>query len=85
MISRELIGAVLALKDRVDGIVLLTAFPCGPDSMMNEMLMRRVKDKPMVQLTLDIQDGTAGMETRLESFYDILRYKKEGGYGSNRS
>ena len=85
MISRELIGAVLSLKDSVDGIVLLTAFPCGPDSMMNEMLMRRVKDKPIVQLTLDVQDGTAGLETRLESFFDILHYKKEGGYGSNRS
>ena len=82
MISRELIGAILTLKDNVDGIVLLTAFPCGPDSMVNEMIIRRIKDKPILQLTLDAQTGTAGLETRLESFVDILHYKKEGGYGS---
>lgn len=84
MISRELVGAILTLKDKVDGIVLLTAFPCGPDSMINEMIIRRIKDKPILQLTLDAQSGTAGLETRLESFVDILHYKKEGGYG-NRS
>lgn len=82
MISRELIGAILTLKDKVDGIVLLTAFPCGPDSMINEMIIRRIKDKPILQLTMDAQTGTAGLETRLESFVDILHYKKEGGYGS---
>ncbi|MDO5548662.1 MAG: acyl-CoA dehydratase activase-related protein [Eubacteriales bacterium] len=84
MISRELVGAILSMKDKVDGIVLLTAFPCGPDSMINEMIIRRIKDKPILQLTLDAQSGTAGLETRLESFVDILHYKKEGGYG-NRS
>jgi predicted nucleotide-binding protein (sugar kinase/HSP70/actin superfamily) len=84
MISRELVGAILSLKDKVDGIVLLTAFPCGPDSMINEIIIRRIKDKPILQLTLDAQSGTAGLETRLESFVDILHYKKEGGYG-NRS
>lgn len=75
--NRHLVGAVELLKDRVDGIILLTTFPCGTDSMVNELIVRRYKDKPVVTLTVDAQDGTAGMETRLESFVDILQLKRE--------
>ncbi len=70
--SRELMGAVALLRDHVDGIILLSAFPCGPDSMVNEIIIRRVKDKPILNLTLDGQEGTAGLETRIESFLDII-------------
>lgn len=31
-------------------------------------------------LTVDAQGGTAGVETRVESFVDILSYQKKGGY-----
>ena len=64
-------------KDQIDGIVLVSSFPCGPDSLVNEMLIRRFKEKPMISLVLDGQEGTAGMETRLESFIDIIRLRKE--------
>jgi len=74
--SRELIGAVALLKDKVDGIILLSAFPCGPDSMVNEIIIRRVKDKPILSLTLDGQEGTAGLETRIESFLDIIEDRR---------
>ncbi len=79
MMSRELLGAVTYYHDRVDGIILMTAFPCGPDSMINEMILRRVKDRPILNLLLDSQDASAGVETRLESFIDIIRFRKEGG------
>ncbi len=77
MVNRELVGAIDLYHDMVDGIILITAFPCGPDSMMNEMIIRRVKDKPILNLLLDSQDGNAGIETRLESFVDIIRFRKE--------
>ncbi len=77
IMSRELIGAVVQYHDRVDGIILLTAFPCGPDSMVDEMIIRRVKDRPVLNLLLDSQDASAGVETRLESFIDIIRFRKE--------
>ena len=56
--------------------MLVSAFPCGPDSMTNEMLIRRIKGKPVLTLMLDTQSGTAGIETRLESFLDIIRFQK---------
>ena len=75
--NRELLGAISKYHNDVDGIILLTAFPCGPDSMVNEMIIRRIKDRPILNLLLDSQDGNAGIETRLESFIDIIRFRKE--------
>lgn len=77
IMSRELLGSIHRYHDQIDGIVLLTAFPCGPDSMVNEMIIRRIKDRPILNLLLDSQDGNAGIETRLESFIDIIRFRKE--------
>ena len=73
--SREIVGSIVMHSDKVDGIILLSAFPCGPDSMVNELIARRVKRVPMLNLVLDSQSGTAGIETRLESFIDIIRFK----------
>ena len=69
-------GGLQIHRDKIDGIVLLTAFPCGPDSMVNEIVTREFSELPVMNLTLDSQNGTAGMETRLESFVDILKFKK---------
>ena len=67
--------------ERIDGIIILSTFPCGPDSMVNEIVIRRVKDKPILNLILDGQEGTAGLETRLESFIDIIKYKRNESVG----
>ena len=80
LINRELIGAMLDLHDKIDGIVLVSAFPCGPDSMTSDAVMRYIKGRPILSITIDAQSGTAGLETRVESFVDILRYQKQGGY-----
>lgn len=74
-ISREILGGIAMYEEDVDGIILLSAFPCGPDAMVNELIARRVKGVPMLNLVLDSQSGTAGVETRLESFIDIIRFK----------
>ncbi|MDE6590486.1 MAG: hypothetical protein K2K53_09145, partial [Oscillospiraceae bacterium] len=79
-ISREILGGIAMHRDDVDGIILLSAFPCGPDAMVNELITRRVntpgvRGVPILNLVLDSQSGTAGVETRLESFIDIIRFK----------
>lgn len=80
VINRELIGSILLLRDQVDGIVLVSAFPCGPDSMTDDAIMRYIQGTPILNLMIDAQSGTAGVETRIESFVDILRYHQKGGY-----
>ena len=79
-VNREIIGSMLTLRDRVDGIVLVSAFPCGPDSMTDDAIMRCIKGTPILNLMIDAQSGTAGLQTRVESFMDILRFKQKGGY-----
>ncbi|MCD8326640.1 MAG: acyl-CoA dehydratase activase-related protein, partial [Lachnospiraceae bacterium] len=78
VMSRELVGSIIQHRYQVDGIVLVTAFPCGPDSMVDDILARKIQGVPVLQLVLDSQTGTAGVETRLESFVDIIRMKKGG-------
>ena len=67
------------LKDnKIDGIVTLNAFGCGPDSLMIERIMRKAKEagKPLLSLTIDEHTGEAGFITRLEAFIDMLYRKK---------
>ncbi len=78
IMNEELIGSAVLWKDKTDGIVLVSAFPCGPDSMTNELLTRRLKGVPLLNLVLDEQSGMAGVETRLESFLDIISFRKGG-------
>lgn len=75
-LSREIVGGIAMYRDKIDGIIFLSAFPCGPDAMVNELMLRRIDDLPMLNLVLDGQNGTAGTETRLESFLDIIRFKR---------
>ena len=78
--EREMTGAAgHYLKDmKIDGIITLTAFGCGPDSLMIERITRRAKrfNKPLLNLTIDEQTGEAGFITRLEAFVDMLFRKK---------
>lgn len=80
LINRELAGSILQMHDKIDGIVLLSAFPCGPDSMFDDAIMRNVHGVPILNLMIDAQSGSAGMETRIESFVDILRFQGRGHY-----
>ena len=75
-LNREILGGILLREEDADGLILLSAFPCGPDAMVNEIIARRVKGMPVLNLVLDSQSGTAGVETRLESFIDIIRFKE---------
>ena len=74
--SKELIGAVNYYQHSVDGIIFLTTFPCGPDSLVNELMIRKLNNIPITNILIDEQTATAGLETRLESFIDIIKERK---------
>ena len=77
VLNREAIGAIPFMRDAVDGVLLVTAFPCGTDSLANELVLRREKQLPIAQILLDEQQGSAGLQTRIECFLDIL-YERSG-------
>jgi len=76
--NKEIIGAIGLTRMQIDGVILVSAFPCGTDSLVNELILRRVKDIPVTQIILDGQQGEAGLQTRIESFLDIIKEKKHG-------
>lgn len=75
--SKELLEALRHYYEQVDGIILLSVFPCGPDSLTNEMCLRKLKEKPIINIIIDELTGEAGLQTRIESFIDIIKYKRE--------
>jgi len=69
----------LLKQGKVDGIIHLTAFGCGPDAMLDkymEMLAAKYRTIPFMSLTIDEHSAQAGMTTRLEAFADMVRRKK---------
>ncbi|MHA1720753.1 MAG: acyl-CoA dehydratase activase-related protein, partial [Promethearchaeota archaeon] len=69
------------LKDgrrRIDGIIFLISFACGPDSLIQEIVMRDMKQRkvPYLDLVLDEHSGESGLITRIESFVDMIRREK---------
>ncbi len=74
--GREILGSSAMHKDKVGGMILMGGFAGGRGAMVNELLTRKLQGIPVLNLVLDGQSGTAGVETRLESFVDIIRFKE---------
>lgn len=68
--SRDAIGSI-ELVPNIDGIIFFSTFPCGLDSLVNELVLRKIH-KPCLNLIIDDSTSVAGLETRIESFVDLL-------------
>ena len=68
------VAAHYLLNGKADGIIALSAFGCGPDSLMFDEVQYHAKDKniPIIHLTIDEHTGEAGFITRIEAFVDML-------------
>lgn len=80
--GRKAVGSALHFADRndIDGIIYLMAFGCGIDSFVCDIIERKVREKsriPFIVLTLDEHSGEAGMNTRLEAFLDMIRWRQK--------
>ena len=73
---KELLGAVDYYRSHVDGIVFLTTFPCGPDALAVTLCQSKLVNVPSIIITLDELESRIGLQTRLESFIDVINLKK---------
>lgn len=78
--ARKLVGAALYLIDKkiVNGIIYISTFGCGVDSVVADMvekLIRRNSSIPFLLLTLDEHSGKAGINTRIEAFIDMIKWR----------
>lgn len=78
-------GAALNLykSGAVQGIVYVSAFSCGVDSVVIELIRNSVRDFPFMVLKIDEHTGEAGFDTRIEAFADML--KRRASVGNNVS
>lgn len=79
-LSRRVVGAAFYyFEKQVEGIIHLTSFECGEDSMVGELIHHQSRKYPGVAYTefvFDEHAGQAGINTRIEAFLDMIRRKK---------
>ncbi|WP_416197644.1 MAG: DUF2229 domain-containing protein [Sporanaerobacter sp.] len=82
--GRRIVGSAFSLieRDEVDGIIYLSSFGCGIDSILIDLIERKAKNKgiPFTLLTLDEQTGEAGIDTRVEAFIDMMKWRDKDDF-----
>lgn len=76
-LGKKTIGTAYYYLDqkKIDGIIHVASFGCGPDSLVGELIEKKTKrdyNIPFLYLNLDEHAGEAGFNTRLEAFLDVL-------------
>lgn len=77
----KIIGSAFAMMEEieVDGIIYVSSFGCGIDSVLLDIIERKARQKriPFTLLTLDEHTGEAGVNTRIEAFIDMIKWREK--------
>lgn len=87
--GQESVGElVLAKQEGFDGVIHLLPFTCMPETVAQNIMvpLSEKLDIPFLSLIINEQTGTAGWETRLEAFLEVLAERREHrlAYGGER-
>lgn len=79
--GKRIVGSAYYALDRkkIDGIIYISAFGCGLDSVLVDLVERKANETltPFVLLTIDEQTGEAGINTRIEAFLDMMEWRRK--------
>ncbi|WP_202711017.1 acyl-CoA dehydratase activase-related protein [Sporosalibacterium faouarense] len=77
--GRKIIGSAFsAIEEKsIHGIIYVSSFGCGIDSILIDLVERKARENsiPFTLLTLDEHTGEAGVNTRVEAFIDMIRWR----------
>ncbi len=77
--GHRIVGGAFSLigEMSIDGIIYISAFGCGLDSVLIDLVERKAKENkiPFMLITIDEQTGEAGINTRIEAFIDMLKWR----------
>ncbi|BBB92685.1 MAG TPA: acyl-CoA dehydratase activase-related protein [Methylomusa anaerophila] len=81
-LSAKLAGAARLFSSQPDinGLMTLSSFGCGPDSLVNEYIEHKVlkpSNKPFITVNMDEHTGSAGLITRIEAFLDLVDWRSK--------
>jgi len=79
--ARKAFGFAVFMADRglADGIVYVSSFACGIDSVTTELIRLALPGVPYLVLKIDEHTGEAGFNTRIEAFADMLERRRAHG------
>lgn len=76
----NIVGSAFSLIDKkaIQGIIYLSSFGCGMDSVLVYLTEKRAQANniPFMTITLDEQTGEGGFNTRLEAFLDMIKWRR---------
>jgi predicted nucleotide-binding protein (sugar kinase/HSP70/actin superfamily) len=86
--GRKLLGTSMYLAEarNIDGIIYVSSFGCGIDSIIQDLFERKSSKKgriPFLLLTIDEHTGEAGINTRIEAFLDMIEWRKGHSVGTD--
>ena len=65
-------ASYISKKKQVNGIIYISSFACGIDSVVIELIKDKIGEFPFMILKIDEHTGEAGLDTRVEAFVDML-------------
>lgn len=79
--GRKLLGTSMYLAEtkNIDGIIYVSSFGCGIDSIIQDLFERKSRREgkiPFLLLTIDEHTGEAGINTRIEAFLDMIDWRR---------
>lgn len=77
-LTNEEYGAlhIFGRADNIDGIIYVIPFNCGPDFVVEEFVLKKIRrHKPVTVISIDESTGEAGLTTRLDAFLDMIPNK----------
>lgn len=71
----------LIASNKIDGIIHVTAFGCGPDSIIGKLMEIDCEENniPFMTVRVDEHTGDNHVNTRLEAFTDMIKMQKRKG------
>jgi len=80
--AREYYGAAVSLHNNnlIHGIIYVSAFSCGVDSVVIELIKQELGCFPFMVLKIDEHTGEAALDTRIEAYADMLKRRLQNGY-----
>lgn len=66
------------LTQKVDGIINVVSFGCGPDSLVAELILRdcKIYRIPYLQLVIDEHTSRVALHTRVEAFTEMVKRRR---------
>lgn len=79
--GRKIIGSSFSAmeENNVNGFIYVSSFGCGIDSILIDIVERKARKRkiPFTLLTLDEHTGEAGVNTRIEAFTDMIKWREK--------